>query len=147
MASMQSDEKKLVEYEKLMTELENNPYFLYNYAVELYYADLHNESLEIAKKCRMYWADYDLEMLVGENYKKISEYNDALMHFEKASLMVPVKFMPLYRMFQIYKEQKESHKLEEMANRIVNKPIKINSPWIEQIKREAERTLTQTGEL
>lgn len=147
MVSMQSNEKKLEEYGKLMKELGNNPYFLYNYAVKLYYADLHKESLEIATKCRMYWADYDLEMLVSENYKKMSEYNDALMHFEKASLMIPVKFMPPYRMFQIYKEQKEIHKLEEMANRIVNKPVKINSPLIEQIKREAKRTLSQTGKL
>lgn len=147
MVSMQTNEKKLREYEKLMTKLRNNPYFLYNYAVELYYADLHKESLEIAEKCRIYWADYDLEMLVGENYKKMSSYNDALMHFEKASLMVPVKFMPLYRMFQICKEQKETDKLEIMANRIVNKPIKINSPLIEQMKREAKGTLIQTEKI
>lgn len=147
MSIVLSKEEKMNKYEMLMTELGDNPYFLYNYAAELYYAGLYKESLEIAYKCKTFWEDYDLEMLIGENYKMLSEYNDAIIHFEKASLMVPVKFMPPYRMFQIYKEQKERHKLEEMANRIVNKPVKINSLLIERIKKEAKRTLAQTGKL
>ncbi len=49
----------------------SNPYFLYNYAAVLQEMKQYTESLEVALKCRQYWADYDLELIIGENYQQL----------------------------------------------------------------------------
>ena len=45
-----------------------NPYFLYNYAVELHLRGQYQRSMAFARECTNYWADYDLELLLGLKY-------------------------------------------------------------------------------
>ena len=138
LTTYQSSDKKLEKYECLLEGFHDNPYFLYNYSTELYYSKQYRKSLEMAFRCKEYWSDYDLEMLIGENYRQQHEYSKAIKHFETASFMCPVKFTPLYRIFQIYKHSDASQELCHIAKRIIYKPIKVESPFITRIKKEAE---------
>lgn len=47
-----------------------------------------NESLKLALFCNRYWADYDLELLLGSIYSKMKDYDMAEIHYRKASLSV-----------------------------------------------------------
>lgn len=120
-------------YESLMPILGNEPYFLYNYAVELYMAKRYEEALEMASHCRVYWADYDLELLLGELYEKHNQYENALEYFETAHNMCPNRFVPLYKQFKIYKAQGDTARMISTGNEILAKRVKVPSRKIDII--------------
>jgi len=92
----------LPRYKSLYTHLSYKDLFLYNYAAELNVAGHYKESLQIASECEKLWADYDLQMLMADNCMKMKNYTETERHLNRASAMCPVKFMPLYRLTELY---------------------------------------------
>ena len=128
-------------YEKLEKIFEDNPYFLYNYAAVLLEKKQYNKSLEIALQCRKYWADYDLELVIGENYQQLNKPKLAEKYYNSASMMCPSRFLPLYKLFHLYKTNGEKERSLAMAEAVINKPMKINTVTIRMIKSEMEREI------
>lgn len=128
-------------YATLEGELGNNPYFLYNYAAVLLEKKQYEKSLRVALKCRRYWADYDLELILGENYQRLRQPTLAGTYYSSASMMCPSRFLPLYRQFHLYKETGQNKQALAVAKRIINKPVKIVNPTIQMIKREMKREI------
>ena len=140
MASLAKRGKEfLSDYRTLLPVLGNEPYFLYNYAVELYMEGHHEKALLVAKRCRKYWADYDLELLQGELLVKLERYEEAEQHFLHASKMCPVRFVPLYQLYQLYKNTGNKEKARRMGETILNKPVKVESAMINGIKANVHR--------
>ena len=133
--------KALPSYEKLKTSFVDNPYFLYNYAAVLSENKQYEESLEVALQCRQYWADYDLELLIGEIYQSLKKKEQAEMYYNKAALMCPSRFLPFYKLFYLYKENEDEEGMIEMAELIIDKPVKIETSSILMMKREMKREL------
>lgn len=137
-----NDKKLLFDcYEDLMPELGNEPYFLYNYSMQLYLNGEYKESLHIAERCRMYWADYDLELLQGEYCMQLEDYEKAIKHYTLASQMCPARFMPLYRMFKLYKKQGIDKQVQTIGDIILKKNVKIPSLTIDLMKKDVLHTL------
>lgn len=134
LSSIGKTKNVLPQYEKLMKVLGKDRYFLYNYSAELFHVKYYRKSLDMAMKCRKYWADYDLEMLLGEIQYNLKCYDQAKSHYQQASLMCPNRFMPLYKLYKLYKEMGDTDNAKRMAHVIVDKPVKIDSPLIKQIK-------------
>lgn len=128
---------KLTDYERLMDNFSGNPYFLYNYAVNLLQNNLLDESLHVAERCRMYWADYDLELLLGDLYGKKGKSDLAEWHYKKAARMCPCRFIPLYELMELYKQNGEHEKMREVIRLILNKPVKVDSSQVQFIKNRA----------
>ena len=122
-----------IKYESLMPIMKNNPYFLYNYSVELFDAKEYDKALDISLKCRNFWADYDLELLLGDLYEKEGLYDKALNHYILAQKMCPNRFLPLYKQFLVYKKRNELKKMIDIGNIILTKKIKIPSNIINYI--------------
>ena len=131
----------LAEYAKLKTSLNTNPYFLYNYGAELNVAGKYNESIQVLKECKSKFNDYDLQMLLADNYYNIGEIDTSIQTYVYASNMIPCRFLPLYHLFDIYRETKQDRKAEKLALNIVNKKVKIPSNTIRQIKSIAREYL------
>lgn len=138
-------EKNLNMYVKLNSVLGGDPYFLYNYAVALLDMNRIDDSLEKALQCRDYWADYDLELLLGDIYKSRKEHEIAEEHYKKASLMCPCRFIPLQQMFELYKEIGDEKRALEVAEKVIRNPIKVESLIISQIKYKMKRALQKSG--
>ncbi|GHT53163.1 hypothetical protein AGMMS49982_15460 [Bacteroidia bacterium] len=134
-------EQMLPEYGVLYPKLQNNEAFLYNYAAELNVVQQYEKSLEIARECERLWADYDLQMLMADNYQNMQQNQEAESHYIKASQMCPVKFMPLYRLFQLYENCGEDKKTQVMAGKILKKPVKVMSPTIKNIQQEIQKKI------
>lgn len=128
-------------YEKLEKTFADNPYFLYNYAAVLLEKKQYDKSLEIALQCRKYWADYDLELILGENYQKLNKPKLAEKYYNSASMMCPSRFLPLYKLFHLYKMNGEKERSLAMAETVVDKPMKIETAAIKIMKREMEREI------
>lgn len=131
----------LPKYQRLSTSFANNPYFLYNYAAILQENGQYNESQRIALSCRRYWADYDLELILAENYQQLQQTEQAVACYQHASLMCPSRFLPLYKLFRFYKERNEHEQMETVAQEIIRKPIKIKTPAVQMMIHEAKRYL------
>ena len=133
--------KALPFYEKLGKVFAGNPYFLYNYAAVLLEDKQYAKSLEISLQCRRYWADYDLELIIGEIYQQLQDRGKAEAYYNHAALMCPSRFLPLYKLFFLYKENAEEELMYDMAELIVNKPMKVRTPSILMMKKEMKREL------
>lgn len=63
--------KLLDEYKALYSEWNGNPMFLYNYGVILNKSEHYNESNTILFECTKYFNDYEVQMLIADNYSKL----------------------------------------------------------------------------
>ena len=138
-----SYDEALPSYEKQMEVFMKNPYFLYNYAAVLQEKKQYKKSLEVALQCRQYWADYDLELIIGENYQQLKDKGKAESYYNNAALMCPSRFLPLYKLFGLYKENEDKEQMLDFVELIINKPMKIETSFILMMKREMKRELTR----
>jgi tetratricopeptide (TPR) repeat protein len=132
---------KLLHYAK---SLENNELFLYNYAAELNVVKQYDKSLEIAHECERLWADYDLQMLMADNYRQIQQYQEAEQHYIKASNMCPVKFMPLHQLVEVYDETGHREEALSLARKIIDKEVKIPSSTVSVIKQKMQQLIEKS---
>ncbi len=138
-------EEMLPEYEKLFsTSLRQNPFFLYNYGAELNVAGKFDKSVEILTECNKRFNDYDLQMLLADNYYKLGELEKAILTYQHASNMIPCRFLPLYQLFKIYEESGQTNDATKCANEIKNKKVKIPSFTVSSIKAQVEDYLIET---
>ena len=87
------------------------------------------------------WADYDLELIIGENYQQLNKPKLAEKYYNSASMMCPSRFLPLYKLFHLYKTNGEKERSLAMAEAVISKPMKIKTTTIRMMKREMEREI------
>ena len=138
-------DQMLPRYQSLYARLRYNDLFLYNYAAELNVAGGYDESMQIARECNALWADYDLQMLMADNCLQMQQYSEAESYLNKAAAMCPVKFMPLYRLTELYLETGQNEEARVLAQKIADKPVKIPSPVINSIKAKMTKLLIEPG--
>ena len=141
--SLRGNTKEMLpEYEKLYTTiLKRNCYFLYNYGAELNVANQFERSIKILNECKGQFNDYDLQMLLADNYHQKGEIEKAIRIYQYASNMVPCRFLPLYHIFEIYKKGNQRELAIKYANEIINKEVKIKSNTVSFIKSQASNYL------
>jgi O-antigen ligase len=136
-------EQMLPVYKCLHQSLAKNELFLYNYAAELNVAKRYGESLQIARKCEQFWADYDLQLLMADNYERLQQYKEAERYYERAAAMCPVKFAPLYELANLYLATGQTVEALTLAQKIVDKKIKIPSATVSAIKNKMQELLNE----
>ncbi|MCE5227866.1 MAG: O-antigen ligase family protein [Porphyromonadaceae bacterium] len=136
--------KMLPEYRKLYLTsfLKRNPFFLYNYGAELNVAGKYEESIDILSECQKQFNDYDLQMLMADNYYEKGETEKAIQAYQHASNMIPCRFLPIYQLFKIYREKDQKEMAVKYATEIINKNVKVPSVAVSFIQREASEFLT-----
>lgn len=134
-------EKMLPEYEKLYETLNGNRLFLYNYAAELHVVGQYEKSVAIGNECSRVWADYDLQLLLADNHLKLHNYEQAETCCWKASFMCPNRFVPLYKLTELYQQIGRDGEVRELAQRLLDKEIKVPSGTIYSIKKEMKELL------
>jgi len=80
-------------------------------------------------------------MLLADNYLQMKNYPEAEDHYQKAAAMCPAKFVPLYKLFLLYETTGEKEKMCKTAKTITDKPVKVMSPTVNQIKIEVKQKL------
>lgn len=135
----------LPQYESLHTHLRYSDLFLYNYAAELNVVGHYDESMQIANECNKLWADYDLHMLMADNCLMLQRYVDAETYLKQASAMCPVKFMPPYKIAELYIKTEQKEDALILAQQIVNKEVKVPSSTITSIKNKMQALLDDSN--
>lgn len=131
--------KVLPEYERLYKTMNRNSLFLYNYAAELNFIDRNKESNLLFINASHFMNDIDLQLQMADNYQKMKNYKEAETCYKLAHEMIPNRFIPLYRLAQMYKEQGRNIEAQKLAKEIIRKPVKIPSYEISFIKQEMKQ--------
>lgn len=95
-------------------------------------------------ECTKFINDYDVQMLIADNYYNMKQWNMANKHYIIASQMIPNRFMPLYKRMLLYETVQNKHLSLYMAHIIINKPVKIPSNTINKIKHDAQMIINKT---
>lgn len=135
------NQESLNGYQEIYPQLCHEPYFLYNYAVELSVDKQYSKSLQIAEECSQYWADYDLNMVKAYNFKELGRYSEAIKCFLEAEAMCPKRFEPIYDVMRIYWGLHQISNAEKYAKQIIDKPVKVYSTDVTNMKDEAKKIL------
>ena len=129
------------EYKRLYRYWNGNPFFLYNYGAYLNNRAYYLESIDVINKCTMYLNNYDIQLLLADNYLKLDMLFFAEKHYKIAYAMCPNRFIPLYYLMHIYTLTNRFDQATTIAKNIVDKPVKVSSPIINKIKNEAKRKI------
>ena len=115
--------------------------FYYNYSSFLLNCGRYQQAMQIIDKCQI--ASYDVQLLKAEICMSEKRYKQANMYCNIAHEMCPNRFRPLMCMFYIYAKIGCITKQKAIAQIIVKKRVKINSPEINRYKAEAKKFLRQ----
>jgi tetratricopeptide (TPR) repeat protein len=116
------------EYNQLYkTSLRKSPFFLYNYGAILNKAGDFDESTAILTECKNKLNSYNLQIILADNLYNKGENKEAIKIYSYASNMIPSKFYPLYKIFEIYKNTENKNMAYIYANKIIDKYVKIPS--------------------
>lgn len=138
-------EKAIPLYKNLESKLSDNPYFLYNYAAILTENKQYQEALRVAIHCRLYWADYNLDLMIGENCQHLNKLEQAEVYFNNAAMMCPSRFLPLNFLYDLYFKTGDKHKALNIATIVTKKKIKVNSLIVKQIRYKMKQALLKAS--
>lgn len=116
------------------------PKYSYNYAIRLWQIDNFKASNQVLTNILHYINNYDIQLMLGENYMAQGLYREALAAFQLANDMCPNRFYPLYYSFEIYKII-DPLRAREMAERLIRKVIKVDSYDVRRMKIKARMYL------
>ena len=128
-------------YEDLYKDMRKNANFIFNYATVLFRNGSYSESLSYAQKCLSLINNYDIQLLLADNYYKLGKYEFATQHYKEASHMCPNRFSPLYGIFIIYNTTNNINQAIDYGHTILNKPIKIKSTLLYDILLDVQEKM------
>ncbi len=140
--SYMKDEAFIKDYYELLTKLNDNPKFLFNFGSLLRDADRYNDSNAMLRQGTLLSVDPMFHILMGRNYEDMQEYGMADSLYLHAFNMVPNRIYPLYRRMKLYETMEDSTKMLDMARRVTDFKVKVESPATRDMKKEAEEMIT-----
>ncbi len=126
-------ETAMAVFEKYDDYLIDKGQMLYSFATIEYKNKNYNRCINLCNECKEYLSGYDIEILFANSYMFIGDYEKSLEHYSMAHDMCPVRFIPLYKQFKIYKELGDTVNMVKMGNKILLKKVKIPSRKIDII--------------
>ena len=96
------------------------------------------------EKCENLYNDYNVQMLLGDNFRQQGMAEDAVNKFSLAGRMIPCRFLPLYYEMETYMENGELDKAYRIANAILQKHVKVkNTPAVDKIRSQARQVIEE----
>ena len=126
---------------KIDGEILNYDLFLYNYGAVLHKMRFWQQSIIELNRCAQKLDDSYVQLILADNYKQLKQYDHAERCLLQASHMCPNRFLPLYYLVNLYQEIGRSDEAIALAQRIVEKPVKIPSYTINKIKADMKRLI------
>ncbi len=137
----------LEEYKRLYPVMKHSPQFLFNYGTELSVHNQYPDSFHILKEASAMISHSDLFLYQGINLEALDSTVSAKRHFEKASLIVPQRIYPKYRLFVLLHNRGDYEMAEILAQQILEMEVKIETQVSRIVKLEMKKYLEKQSTL
>lgn len=137
----------LKEYGKAFPELKNNGDFLLNYGKALSIAGRHEKAIEVLERSKLYTTNSICHTSLGDNYLALNQNTKAEAAYINAHNITPAKFYPEYLLAKYYYKTGDIQKAKMMAQKVLQKQIKVKSKAIEEIFQEMQMILNDSYHL
>ena len=141
--SCQKGEDLIDDYYELLPLEEDNPKFLYDFAVSLTESGCYDESNTILIKGSMVNADPMYYVMMGNNYSRMNKPDQAERAYKKAYCVLPNRIYPLYQLMQLYSDTDQIDKAVLMAKEIIDAKPKVESHATTEMKEKAKMLLSK----
>jgi O-antigen polymerase len=115
--------------------------FLVNYGKSLAMAGKYSKAIEVLEQAKRFLGNTVIDNTLGDSYKAIKEYDKAEEAYQQAINMTPAKFYGQYLLAKLYYESRQKEKAIVLAQKILNKKIKIPSTAIQELRLEMKKIL------
>ncbi|MDN5201991.1 O-antigen ligase family protein [Fulvivirgaceae bacterium BMA10] len=142
----QNRTENLTLYEGWYSHLKAYPSFLYNYAFELSEArELEKSNLLLMQANKAGLNNMDLHLRLGYNYYQMGLYDRALIHFQYARHLTPVRLSPRYWLVKTFEAQGKKDMATSEARDLLNLEVKVSSFKADYIRNEIRKYLIESG--
>ena len=104
-----------------------------------YAAEKYEEAIPILSASCSNYPTYLGYIELGKSFEKTGKYQEAETYWTWASWMVPHKFTPLYLQMQMNLSTGKLNNAYHLSDSILHKEIKLYSPGLNKILREAKQ--------
>ena len=124
-----------------------NQFFVFNYGAELSVMGQNTQSIGVLREVEHRLNDSDFYIYMGNSYEGIGKLVKAIECFDQASFIMPIKFYPRYRKVLLYQKHGDMNKAKEIAQQIMEMPVKIESDIVTNIRHEMTVFLDELNKL
>ncbi len=132
------------EYEKVYPELKKDGDFLMNYGKALSMNKQDAQAVNILEDAKLHLNTTIIETTLGDSYKNLKQYGKAETAYQHAANMIPIRFYPMYLLAKLYEESGETTKAIAIAQKLLDKDIKVPSTAIREIQAEMKMIIKRT---
>jgi len=130
---------KVAQYQNCYKSLRKNQYYLTDFCKYLISENMIKSALNLLVLNEKYFNQYEKYLLLGEIYLKQINFAQAKSNYEKASLIIPIRLIPLGNLMNISLLEKDTLLAKYYSNRILSQPTKINTGFSDRIKKDASK--------
>lgn len=133
----------LDDYYEMLPLLTENRRFLFDFAKLLAQQGRYNDSNAILRQGTLVSNDPMFFVLQGNNYKGMEDYAEAEATYQKAYSILPNRIYPLYQLMCLYEQMGNPQKTKQMAKRVFEFNVKVESPATREMKENARQRLIE----
>jgi O-antigen polymerase len=135
--------RAIQEYESVYSIFRKNGDFLMNYGKTLTMSGDYFKAIEVLEQVKHFLNTTVIATALGDSYKAIKQYDKAAIVYQQAANMTPCQFYPNYLLAQLYDEWGQKEKAIVLAEKILNKKIKVPSTAINEIRQKMQEIVTK----
>ncbi|HTI91342.1 MAG TPA: hypothetical protein VL727_12190 [Puia sp.] len=91
----------------------------------------------LLEQSRKYFLSYGSILSTARAYRDCASYASAIRNYRFLTNYIPSRFLPKYELMRLYLKIRQIGQARRMAGEITAMPVKIPSPEIEFMRREA----------
>lgn len=108
------------EYKSLYSSCQEIPNYYIDYAEELRKERRYLDSNAILRDGLNVSGDPDIYNMIGDNYKDMGFYTEALKAYQKAFFMLPNRLTPLFSIMELYRTIGDNKQAQKYAIKVCN---------------------------
>jgi len=128
-------------YKKAYPILKNDGEFLVHNGKALSMAGESKKSIETLKQALGFLSNSIIYTTLGDNYKRLGDFNSAKKSYQRASHMLPGRLYPKYLLTKLHLENGDTDKALNLAKEITAQKVKVESKAAEEIKNEMQAVI------
>lgn len=125
--------------------LRNDKDFQYFVSHELYITGDYQNAIKIMKGSGKMNESIDANILLGDSYFQLRDYEKAEYYFLTGQRYHPGKFKPKFYLFKLFSETSQKTKLLQLSEDIIRTPAKVKSKEIEFLKVNASKIISENN--